>query len=121
MRVRLDIFKCQFNATFFTQGHIQNAFYVRHILIAKCRLKLYAPLSSGFSSGNVDDTANGVSSKERALWTAQDFDRFNIKHVKYRARVAGHKHTIDSDTNSWLKRLFYIVVANTANTGTQRL
>ena len=103
MRIRLDVFECQLDTTVLTEGHIDDALDVRHVLVAKGCLQLDSPFTRRLRSRDVDDTTDCVTTKQRALRAAQHFDGFDIKHVEYRARVTGHEDAVYSDTYRWLQ------------------
>ena len=98
--VALDLSTEQFDAELvFDERHVYNAFHVFTTMLINRNAKVATPLHGDGTTGDIDQTAGGVFTKQGALWSTQYFDTLNVKVLHQYAAGGAEKQAIHNDAN----------------------
>ena len=89
-------------------------------VLGKGTHQLAAPLARGLRPDNVNEAANRVAAKQRALWATQHLHALCIPHVQQCTRSSGQINTILVDRDGGVERLLHLGVLHTTNGDTNR-
>ncbi|CCA90681.1 putative uncharacterized protein (plasmid) [Novosphingobium sp. PP1Y] len=83
--------------------------------------KLIAEVPRWVAGHDVERPTNGISPKQVALRSFEDFDAFKVEQIDHRAQRPGIVHAIDIDADARFKVEGEIVLADAAHGGDQNL